>query len=94
VRSAPGKGEVSAQRATHRNGYRSRAWETRVGEIELAILKKRSGDTYFPSFLEPRKDPSRRSSVSPWGPMSTQKKNAAAPTKWGGRSFAYVLIAS
>jgi transposase-like protein len=50
-----GKGEVSPQRATHRNGYRQRAWETRVGEIELAIPKKRSGDAYFPSFLEPRK---------------------------------------
>jgi putative transposase len=50
-----GKGEVSAARATHRNGYRSRLWETRVGEVELAIPKKRSGEAYFPSFLEPRK---------------------------------------
>jgi putative transposase len=50
-----GKGEVSPGRATHRNGYRQRLWETRVGEIELAIPKKRSGDAYFPSFLEPRK---------------------------------------
>ena len=30
-------GEVSAERVTHRNGYRPRAWETRVGEIELQI---------------------------------------------------------
>ena len=30
-------GEVAPEtRSTHRNGYRSRAWETRVGEIELA----------------------------------------------------------
>ena len=49
-----GHGEVSADRVTHRNGYRSRGWETRVGEIELQIPKKRSG-TYFPSFLEPRR---------------------------------------
>ena len=28
-------GEVSAERATHRNGYRERLWETRVGEISL-----------------------------------------------------------
>ncbi len=49
------KGEVSPERVTHRNGYRPRAWETRVGEIELQIPRKRSGEAYFPSFLEPRK---------------------------------------
>ncbi len=49
-----GRGEVSADRVTHRNGYRPRGWETRVGEIELQIPKKRSG-SYFPSFLEPRR---------------------------------------
>src|SRR4051812_32407236 len=42
------------ERVTQRNGYRTRGWETRVGEIELAIPKLRSG-SYFPSFLEPRK---------------------------------------
>ena len=50
-----GKGEVSETRSTHRNGYRSRPWATRVGEIELAVPRKRSGESYFPSFLEPRK---------------------------------------
>jgi putative transposase len=49
-------GEVAPEsRLTHRNGYRPRAWETRVGEIELLIPKKRSGSSYFPSFLEPRR---------------------------------------
>src|SRR3954454_8928387 len=48
-------GEVSADRVTHRNGYRPRPWETRVGEIELLIPRKRSGPAYFPSFLEPRR---------------------------------------
>jgi putative transposase len=48
-------GEVAPeQRVTHRNGYRPRAWETRVGEIELLIPRKRQG-SYFPSFLEPRR---------------------------------------
>jgi putative transposase len=42
------------ERLTHRNGYRQRAWQTRAGEIELAIPKIRRG-SYFPSFLEPRK---------------------------------------
>src|SRR5579862_4331743 len=48
-------GEVSDARVTHRNGYRSRDWETRVGEIELLIPRKRQGPAYFPSFLEPRR---------------------------------------
>ena len=47
-------GEVSSERVTHRNGYRPRPWQTRVGEIELAIPRLRQG-SYFPSFLEPRK---------------------------------------
>ena len=41
-------------RATHRNGYRQRRWDTRAGEIELQIPKIRRG-SYFPSFLQPRK---------------------------------------
>jgi len=49
------RGEVSAERRTHRNGYRPRGWETRVGELELAIPRARSGPAYFPSFLEPRR---------------------------------------
>lgn len=49
-------GEVAPEaRATHRNGYRPRAWETRVGEIELLVPRKRSGPAYFPSFLEARR---------------------------------------
>jgi len=33
-------GEVEPEtRLVHRNGYRPRAWETRVGEIELLISK-------------------------------------------------------
>src|SRR5271167_4442398 len=48
-------GEVSPARVSHRNGYRPRAWETRVGEIELLIPRKRQGPAYFPSFLGPRR---------------------------------------
>src|SRR4051812_40374905 len=48
-------GEVSPERTTHRNGYRPRVWETRAGEIELLIPRKRQGPAYFPSFLEPRR---------------------------------------
>src|SRR5665647_1597487 len=46
--------ERSPERASHRNGYRQRGWDTRVGSLELAIPRLRSG-SYFPSFLEPRR---------------------------------------
>jgi transposase-like protein len=49
------RGERTPERVTNLNGYRERAWETRVGEIELAIPRTRSGPAYFPSFLEPRR---------------------------------------
>jgi putative transposase len=49
-----GHGERTEDRATHRNGYRTRRWDTRAGEIELQIPKIRQG-SYFPSFLQPRK---------------------------------------
>jgi putative transposase len=42
------------RRVTHRNGYRPRDWDTRVGTVELAVPKLRSG-SYFPSLLEPRR---------------------------------------
>ncbi|MCR9076683.1 MAG: IS256 family transposase [bacterium] len=48
-------GERSADRVNQRNGYRTRRWDTRVGSIELAIPKLRSG-SYFPDWLlEPRR---------------------------------------
>jgi putative transposase len=48
-------GERTPDRATWRNGYRRREWDTRVGVIELQIPKLRQG-SYFPhGLLEPRK---------------------------------------
>ena len=47
-------GERSADRLTHRNGYRERSWETRAGTVALKIPKLRKG-SYFPGFLEPRR---------------------------------------
>jgi putative transposase len=51
-----GWGEVSLERVNHRNGYRQRPFDTRVGSIELAIPKLRRG-SYFPDWLL---DPRRR----------------------------------
>ena len=45
------RGERSEERLTHRNGYRPRRWDTRAGELELAIPKIRRG-SYFVVQLE------------------------------------------
>jgi transposase-like protein len=48
-------GERSEDRTNRRNGYRSRAWDTRTGTIDLAVPKLREG-SYFPDWLlEPRR---------------------------------------
>jgi transposase-like protein len=53
-RAGAGYGERHPDRTARRNGYQERAWDTRVGSIELAIPRLRAG-SYFPSFLEPRR---------------------------------------
>ncbi|MCG7430887.1 IS256 family transposase [Dermacoccus nishinomiyaensis] len=47
-------GQPSATRLTHRNGYRHRDLDTRVGTLDLAVPKLRSG-TYFPDWLLERR---------------------------------------
>ena len=54
AKAGAGYGERSPDRVSQRNGYRSRAWDTRVGTMELRIPKLRDG-SYFPSLLEPRR---------------------------------------
>ena len=46
--------EHTPGRATYRNGYRPRRWDTRTGTIDLRIPKLREG-SYLPAFLEPRR---------------------------------------
>ena len=46
ARIGAGYGERSPARVTHRNGYRPRAWDTRVGTMDLRIPKLREG-SYF-----------------------------------------------
>ncbi len=46
--------ERKPERVTYRTGYRTRLWETRVGEVPLRMPKLREG-TYFSSLSELRK---------------------------------------
>jgi transposase-like protein len=46
--------ERTEDRTGYRNGSRGRTWDTRVGTIDLAIPKVRTG-TCFPSLLQPRR---------------------------------------
>ncbi len=50
-----GYGERTPERANARNGYRPRTWDTRVGTMELAIPKLRTGSYYPDWLLEPRR---------------------------------------
>jgi putative transposase len=46
--------ERSAERVNQRNGYRERALQTRLGQIDLKVPKLRAG-SYCPGSLEPRR---------------------------------------
>jgi putative transposase len=78
-RAGAGYGERSSERTARRNGYRQRAWDTRVGSIELAIPKLRSG-SYFPSFLEPR----RRSEQALVAVVQEAYVNGVSTARWTG----------
>jgi len=45
-----GFGQKSESRVNHRNGYRQRRWDTRVGTIGLELPRLRKG-SYFPDWL-------------------------------------------
>ena len=46
--------ERAPDRTGQRNGYRTRAWDTRVGSLELQVPRVRDG-SFFPALLDPRK---------------------------------------
>jgi len=52
-------GARTDERVNVRNGYRAREWDTRVGTMELAIPKLRSG-SYFPDWLLERRKRAER----------------------------------
>ena len=72
-------GERNPERLTHRNGYRSRDWDTRVGTMELRIPKVREG-SYFPSLLEPR----RRSEKALLAVIQQAYPSAGSGRAWKG----------
>ena len=47
--------ERTEDRVNARNGYRHRPWDTRVGTIDLAVPKLRSGSYYPDWLLQPRR---------------------------------------
>jgi putative transposase len=58
-----GYGERSEGRVNHRNGYRHRDFDTRVGTIDIAVPKLRSG-SYFPDWLLERRKRAERALTS------------------------------
>ena len=56
-------GQQDPQRHTQRNGYRHRPLDTRVGTIDVAIPKLRSG-TYFPEWLLQRRKRSENALIT------------------------------
>ncbi|PPJ17437.1 IS256 family transposase [Nocardia nova] len=58
-----GYGERSDERVNSRNGYRHRDFDTRVGTIDVAIPKLRSG-SYFPDWLLERRKRAERALTS------------------------------
>ncbi|MFC3961226.1 IS256 family transposase [Nocardia jiangsuensis] len=58
-----GYGEHSDDRVNHRNGYRHRDFDTRVGTIDVAVPKLRTG-SYFPDWLLERRKRAERALTS------------------------------
>jgi transposase-like protein len=72
------------RRLSQRNGYRTRQWNTRVGEIELQIPKLRRG-SFMPSFIEPRKRSEQALVAVVQRPTSTASRRARS-TGWSSSS--------
>ena len=58
-------GKPTPGRATQRNGYRHRDLDTRVGTLDVAIPKLRSG-TYFPEWLLERRKRAESALIKGW----------------------------
>ncbi len=74
-------GERTDDRATHRNGYRPRRWNTRAGEIELQTPSSGGAATSRASCSRAGA-PSRRSSRSSSKPTCAASPPAASTSSW------------
>jgi putative transposase len=63
MRSVAPSTAPAARIGPSRNGYRSREFDTRVGTMELAIPKLRSG-SYFPEWLLERRKRAEKAMIS------------------------------
>ena len=63
ARCGAGYGQRSSERINSRNGYRTRARDTRAGTVELSIPKLRQG-SYFPEWLLERRRRAEQALVS------------------------------
>ena len=76
-----GWGEQSPERVNHRNGYRQRPFDTRVGSIDLAIPSSGGAATSRTGLLTRAAGPRKPS--WPWWPSATSAAcPPAASTAW------------
>jgi len=81
--------ERSADRLNYRNGYRERSLDTRLGSLQLRIPKLRNG-SYFPPFLEPRKN-AERALVTVVQEVWIGGASTGAPTNCAGDGLSGIL---
>jgi transposase-like protein len=78
-------GSRTPERTNSRNGYRSRAWDTRVGTIELDIPRTRTG-SYFPEWLLQRRKRAERAERALTTVVATCYLLGCPPGGWRGWS--------
>ena len=72
------------RRTTQRNGYRERAWDTRVGELELAIPQVAVGPGVLPEVSGAA--PARRAGAGRGGPGGLRQRRLDAQGRPRGRA--------
>jgi len=86
--------ESTATRTGQRNGYRERAWDTRVGTIDLRVPRVRDG-SYAPSLLEPRRRAEQAlASVVRTGRTSPGSRRAGSTTWYAPSGWTASVAAS
>jgi len=77
-----GYGQRSDERTNSRNGYRHRDFDTRVGTLDVAIPKLRSG-SYFPDWLLERRKRAEKALTTVVAPATY---SGSPPGGWTGSS--------